>query len=305
MAAIGLAIFGAVEGAVTIGTAVEAAGSVAGAFEAMSAFEVISSVGGIVSGIGALTGNKDLMMIGGVAALAGGIGAFAQGKGWIASDGALADPSSNITAMKNGSAPGVAEAMNPTDMRLEQGTQASPLGMVEGEQSSVANALAQAPGGQTGGLFDADVNPTDTRLANSTQTSTVGMDTSQSGGISQLATDSNARDQLLARGDVTSQLGKAATKSRGVFDMFGDFSKWTNENKTLAMIAANFIGGAFDSKKRAETDFLNARADEIRTQMHNASDVPNMNLRLSGGVGFPTTNPVYHPPRVGLYTAKG
>jgi hypothetical protein len=47
---------------------------------AMSAFEVIGAVGAIVSGIGALTGNEDLMKIGAVAGLAGGIGAFAQGR---------------------------------------------------------------------------------------------------------------------------------------------------------------------------------------------------------------------------------
>jgi hypothetical protein len=191
--------------------------------------------------------------------------------------------------MKNTEAP-MGGDVNPTDLRLASGTQGTP-GIMPGEESVVTDAISQTSMGQkTSGLMDAKEpgweSATSARQPSPTATSQVGDAT---------------------RGDwgPDGPAGPGSGKKPGAFGMLSDFSEWANKNKMLAAIGANFIGGFFDSNKRAQTNYYNARTDEINTQIANGKSSPDMNFHLSGKVGFPTTAPTYRPVNVGLYGAKG
>lgn len=103
---------------IAVGAAIYAGATIATVgVAAMSTMAVISAVGAIASGIGVVTGNKELTRIGGIVGLVGGVGALAQSQGWIGAeiakggaDGAAlasgADGASAATAAQS-AAPGV------------------------------------------------------------------------------------------------------------------------------------------------------------------------------------------------------
>lgn len=260
-----------------------------GAFGTLTAFQTIAAIGGIVSSVGSLTGNKTLMKIGAIAGLAGGVGAFAQGQGWIPSDAM-----SNTQAMTQTPAPGLESAAPPVadygqaagSNAIELGqTGASTSGLIDsGIQQSIttANPLVNETAKASTGLIDAAA-PT------MAQPSPVGSEYGLNPNV-------NAKDALLARGDVMSPLGQ----SPGIFDKLNDFSKFINENKELSKFGFDFLGGMFDERRGAETELYKARAATENQQRKNASDVPVLGPRLRRtGPVFPATAPTYTPPRTG------
>lgn len=70
VAAVGAAAFAGAEIA-TVGLA------------AMSTFEAVAAIGAVTAGVGAITGEKDLMKMGALMGAVGGVGAFATSQGWI------------------------------------------------------------------------------------------------------------------------------------------------------------------------------------------------------------------------------
>lgn len=272
------AIGGAIWGGATLATA--AAGT-------LSAFQVISAVGAIASGIGAVTKNEDLMKIGGVVAMAGGIGSFAQGQGWINPE------QSNIGAMNNAPTPGVTpNAPNPAaDYGGAQGSNAIELGQGGVEQSMTQQAIAQPTAGladsTTPGLVNSgadipanNVNPTDMRLNDGAQTSPLA---SSPAGMS------------------------GPAKQRGIFDTFTDLLKNDKGqfDKDKLSMAWNFVGGAFDDKKKAESKYMKARTAELEAQMRNGSAVPDISgMKVVKKDIFKPGAPTYNPVRVGLINAK-
>ena len=255
-----------------IGTAISAAGTaIAGAFAGMTAFQTISAVGSIFNIVGTLTGNEKLAKVGAVASLAGGIGSFAQGKGWIASDGAMNDGGSAIAEMKNAPSPTVdapgATALTDSATSLESGMVTDAIAQSAPQQSSLMTAGAP-------------------------QTNVMG---------------SPPASNALPQGDwgPDAPPGMAPPAPKGLVNMFKDFAAWTNENKTLTSIGASFIGGMFDGEKKARTEKYGAEAEFYRNRTRNASAVPNMNFRPSGPVGFPSTAPRYTAPQVSLFNARG
>ena len=95
----------AVAGAVFAGAELVAGG--------LTVFQTIAAVGAITAGVGAVTGDQDLMKIGGIAGLAGGVGMFAQNQGWLNSTQAVAESGSNTASFLGEAAPGV-EQVSPT-----------------------------------------------------------------------------------------------------------------------------------------------------------------------------------------------
>ena len=95
----------AVAGAVFAGAELVAGG--------LTIFQTIAAVGAITAGVGAVTGDQDLMKIGGIAGLAGGVGMFAQNQGWLNSTQAVAESGSNTASFIGEAAPGV-EQVSPT-----------------------------------------------------------------------------------------------------------------------------------------------------------------------------------------------
>lgn len=280
----------AVAGAVFAGVEIATVG-----IAAMTAFEVVAAVGAIASGIGALTGNEDLMKIGGIASLAGGIGAFAQGKGWLPSDGgsSAAADAGNIGAMKGTAAPGVEAATPVVD-----------TGAVDFGQAAGSNAVELGQVAEAGKALD---------MPSLTQNITAPSQEIASAGSEGLMNASNAKDTLLARKDympgASSTSVMPGEQSKSIFDSIGNFASKVFKNpdgtmnKDMLSLAGNFVGGLFDDKKQAEGDYLKARTAELESQMRNANAIPDMrNLRLAKRPIFPQTSPTYRPP--GLMHAR-
>jgi hypothetical protein len=261
------------------------AGAVAGASAlaagGLTVWGTISAIGGIIGGIGAITGNETMMKIGGIAGLAGGVGAFATGQGWLAGGEAAANAGAeggNIQAALQAPAPGL-ENVNPTDMRLAAGTQTTP-----------------------GGLFDAG--------------STANLDSGISQSIAQSNSLATEPSSLIGSAAPTAPMTpttpttpvaaavQPGASEGGIFGSLKKFSTFMNQNKELTSLAGNFIGGMFDEQKKQTAELLKARAETERQQLINGSAIPNMNLKLKPSTVFRPGAPTYNPPRTGLFDAR-
>lgn len=273
----------AVAGAVFAGVEIATVG-----IAAMSTFQVIAAVGAITSGIGALTGNEDLMKLGGVAALVGGVGAFASGKGWLGGADAAksgTEAVSNTEAMINSTGVGVENVTPTVDIGAEIGASSATSGGTAGLSDTAANITAPSSAATPStGLIDA-MNPTDIRLANGTQTTP--FMTPASSAVAPAAQSGTFMDTI-----------------KGFADLFKD--KDGKYNKDMLSMGMNFVGGLFDDKKGAETDYLKAQIAAMDAQRSNASAIPDMSgLKVSTKNIFKSTAPTYLAPRVGgLMNAK-
>lgn len=273
----------AVAGAVFAGVEIATVG-----IAAMSTFQVIAAVGAITSGIGALTGNEDLMKLGGVAALVGGVGAFASGKGWLGGADAAksgTEAVSNTEAMINSTGVGVENVTPTVDIGAEIGASSATSGGTAGLSDTAANITAPSSAATPStGLIDA-MNPTDIRLANGTQTTP--FMTPASSAVAPAAQSGTFMDTI-----------------KGFADLFKD--KDGKYNKDMLSMGMNFVGGLFDDKKGAETDYLKAQIATMDAQRSNASAIPDMSgLKVSTKNIFKSTAPTYLAPRVGgLMNAK-
>lgn len=273
----------AVAGAVFAGVEIATVG-----IAAMSTFQVIAAVGAITSGIGALTGNEDLMKLGGVAALVGGVGAFASGKGGLGGADAAksgTEAVSNTEAMINSTGVGVENVTPTVDIGAEIGASSATSGGTAGLSDTAANITAPSSAATPStGLIDA-MNPTDIRLANGTQTTP--FMTPASSAVAPAAQSGTFMDTI-----------------KGFADLFKD--KDGKYNKDMLSMGMNFVGGLFDDKKGAETDYLKAQIAAMDAQRSNASAIPDMSgLKVSTKNIFKSTAPTYLAPRVGgLMNAK-
>lgn len=99
----------------------------------------VAEVGTAMTVVGAVTGSKDLMKVGGVMGAVGGIGSLvagaASGSGSLMSSAVDSSPSAavGVDAADVGAAPA---EINPTDMRLAAGTQGSPMAQDLGAESA-------------------------------------------------------------------------------------------------------------------------------------------------------------------------
>lgn len=290
-----VAVLAGVAGATSLATA-----GVAG----LGLFGTIGAIGGIVSAVGAVTGSKDLMKIGGIAALAGGVGAFATNQGWLASASATetaagATQGGAIEAMKN--AASGAEAVSPTAGLAE-------ANLAQQEASGLFNADKLSPLGMESGTATAGLVDSTTDLM--AQKNPL-LDTSSSASIT------NPTDARLSLGTQTTlppgstfTLGantlSPAGSGNSILDTLKGFGDWAEKNKTLASIGANFIGGAFDKRKAAEVDLLKAQTAALQQQAANANDVPKLGLKLTPKASIFRTQPVAYnaPMATGLFNAR-
>jgi hypothetical protein len=312
-------------------------GATALAAGGLSVFGTIAAIGGIVGGIGALTGNETMMKIGMVAGLAGGIGSFAQGQGWLASADAATTANgatsgiSNTQALSQTAAPGVESSAQLADAGAWEagfeGTSAlggETAGLAAGMESGIAqNLTATNPlASESTGLFNAGANPTDLRLQDGIQSSPLAAEAATAvepvanlntslGGQNGL----NGSDVMSDRFDLNGAKGAggfgggAGAEGGGILDVFkkaGSF--WKDMDKETKSMLGNFVGGAFDKEKAAKADYYASAAEIARQRMANGSAVPNMGFKLkqpaSGSIWKPTS-PTYNAPRPsGLYYAK-
>ncbi len=274
----------AVAGAIYAGTTIATVG-----IAAMTAMQVVSAVGAIASGVGAVTGNKKLTMIGGLASLAGGIGSFAQGKGWMAGDVASdAADISNTSKMIAAPTPGIVDpsaAVVDPSAAVTADTGAALAGETAGDFARMDRVASTVAGDASGGaqLTSLSAPPEPAGLVNAGGVS---------GGLASAA----------AAG------APAASPVSSIFDAIGGVGKFMKDNKELTSLGMNFVGGMFDDKKTAETDLYNLRAAEMRQQTANASAVPDLTgLKVNPNAQVFNTppSPIYQAPRVGLINATG
>lgn len=264
----------AIAGAVFAGAELVAGG--------LTIFQTIAAVGAITAGVGAVTGDQDLMKIGAIGGLAGGVGMFAQNQGWLNTAQAAAEAGGNTATMIGQQAPGM-EAVVPT---VDTG-----MGAVEAAGNVTGDTLVAADGGNIAqGITDT------TGVTQSPTMNTGLINTSPS----------NPMDMKLAAGKV---VGEAA-KDTSVFSSLQKFADMLKNkdgtyDKNLLAIGANFLGGAFDDKKKAETDYYRSRTASEDAQRTNANSVPSLaGLKVSDKNIFPTNASTYTPVRVGLINAR-
>lgn len=267
----------AVAGAVFAGAELVAGG--------LTIFQTIAAVGAITAGVGAVTGDQDLMKIGAIGGLAGGVGMFAQNQGWLNTAQAAAEAGSNTATMIGQEAAGVNDFAPTVD---------NGMGAVETTANTVTgDSLMAADGG--------NIAQGITEATGVTQSPTMN---TQPGGLIN-ASPSNSLDQRLAAGKV----GEAANES-SIFKSMKKFAdllknKDGTYDKNLLAIGANFIGGAFDDKKKAETDYYRSRTASEDAQRTNANSVPSLaGLKVSDKNIFTPNASTYTPVRVGLINAR-
>ena len=267
----------AVAGAVFAGAELVAGG--------LTIFQTIAAVGAITAGVGAVTGDQDLMKIGGIAGLAGGVGMFAQNQGWLNTAQAAAEAGGNTATMIGQEAAGVNDFAPTVD---------NGMGVAETTANTVTgDSLVAADGGNIAqGITD---------TTGVTQSPTMN---TQPGGLLN-ASPSNPLDQRLAAGKV----GEAANES-SIFKSMKKFADMLKNkdgtyDKNLLAIGANFLGGFFDDKKKAETDYYRSRTASEDAQRTNANSVPSLaGLKVSDKNIFPASASTYTPVRVGLINAR-
>jgi hypothetical protein len=99
--------------------------------------------------------------------------------------------------------------------------------------------------------------------------------------------------------------------SVGVMASIGDFM---SKNKELTSMGLSLVGGAFDDKKKADADmarahagYYDAQANQVNSQVRNASAIPDItNLRVNQNANVYNTPPPpkYQGPTVGLLNRK-
>lgn len=300
-----IAVAGAVAGATSLATV-----GVAG----LGVWGTVGAIGGIVSGIGALTGNDDMMRLGAVAGLAGGAGAFAQSQGWIASGSASNTAAQNsgggnINALTKAQAPGVEPVSSPVSQApsaVVGNTAGLETGGI-GQNITSANPLAGA------GLFDTVGSVTDAGIVGSPFTAGPGAASAPlpmgPGGfiksLGETTLGAGARNMRFDAG--------AGSSEMSIFDRIKGFGKFVEDNKQLSSIAANFIGGVFDDEKKAKAEYAKgaaeyyrAKSETERQKLANGSAVPDMRAKLKqSGPIWKTSSPTYNAPRPsGLFYAR-
>lgn len=264
----------AVAGAVFAGAELVAGG--------LTVFQTIAAVGAITAGVGAITGDQDLMKIGGIAGLAGGVGMFAQNQGWLNSTQSLAESTSNTKSFLQKAAPGAQEFAPQVDTgaAIKSATKAADTAMTG---DNLLAKLGETAGNITQGITQPAI-PTN--------------------GLINTSPNANPLDMRLAAGTA------GATKDTSIFQSIQKFADMLKDkdgkyDKNLLAIGANFVGGFFDDKKKAETDYYKSRTASEDAQRANANAVPTFGLKVNTAKNiFPTSAGTYNPTRVGLINAR-
>lgn len=251
-----IAAFGAVaEGVAAIGAATTVLGTVA-------AYATVA--GGVLGGIGAITGKKDLMKIGAVLAIGGGLGTWASGAGAAtgaaeaSASGAVSDLANAATpAIESGatsageiaqaSAPSVAsglEAAAPTAGAVADATQAAaPLSLAQPATQNVgmlgtSTAPLEVPGGVVAPTVSVDSPTVAGSMANDASSALNTADTAAGSDAARFGKYSNG----INPGNISSPLQQWLDKITGGVKSVGQFAK---ENQGLVTAGGYVLNGMY------------------------------------------------------------
>jgi hypothetical protein len=128
----------------------------------------------------------------------------------------------------------------------------------------------------------------------------------ETGGGVQSSAAGGILNEAASAGPLTSR-----APSAGVMASIGDFM---SKNKELTSMGLSLVGGAFDDKKKADADmarahagYYDAQANQVNSQVRNASAIPDItNLRVNQSANVYNTPPPpkYQGPTVGLLNRK-
>lgn len=249
---------------IAVGAAIFAGATIATVgVAAMSTMAVISAVGAIASGIGVITGNKELTKIGGIVSLAGGVGALAQSQGWIGTE--LAKGATEGVAGAAGAAKAaVPGAIDPSAAVAQNVAQAG-----AGAATDVAGAATGAAGA------GADLGAAASSTAFDSALKTAGAATSTPG-----------QSALTMLGSV----GDWMEKNKNVAGMLTNFVGGALDREKDAKV----------KQSEAIADLYATRNQTERQQAANGSAVPDLTglkVNKNANVYGKTTTPTYSAPK--------
>lgn len=258
---------------------------------AATAFEAVATIAAVVTTVGAATGNKDLMMVGGIM---GGIAGLVNGVGAAAAEATAAEIGATEAS--------IAGAAQAAEAAGDATLMAGDFGVTTGMDavSNVGNTLG------TGDMVTANMASQATSVAPSVSSvSDVGTQTiaSQSQGVDAVAntpeaakTPTQANNNALAQNnaptkapDSVLQQSNAPTGSKSDLT-FGSIGDWFKNNKDLANMGLKIVGeGLSGMTKEKELDLLKQKVDlqkqAYNDQVSNANAVPNISGMFSVNQG--------------------
>jgi len=270
---------------------------------ALASFAGIAAVGSIMAGVGVLTGNKNLVKVGGVLGLAGAVGSwgataanFSDGQAlWddpfkaagntgfagtgpeVASQQAIDGSAETINAAAQSTAPDITQNISNTE--LEKAAVV--------EQGGVVNANSP--------VVDSDPAKIDPVAAADANAAGINAGDGQWKGAPGLG------ENMVDNWDPALQGRAPPAPANGPFGskLFENTLKWAEKNQTLAGSGLRFIEGALGSYgakgdlMSAQTALYQARADTENAQLANSNYVPDTTKYFSGNK--PTAPAVYKP----------
>lgn len=223
---------------------------------AMTAFEVVAAVGAIAAGIGVVTGNEDLVKIGGVMGVVGGIGSIAQGSGLFGIGGETGEAASSFESATAAS---------------QAATEVTPT-VTNAATQAVENAL---PSTELNTLGRGSLTDEMSAAINGTPAAQPGLinqpkDYSAFTGATPADVPKPLPDQVIAPGAPAVDYAKiSGTTSTGssILDKVLGFAK-ENDKLSAAMlqVGGSFVQGMFDPKNDAQIAALNAQTAAAQAQ---------------------------------------
>lgn len=247
--------------------------------------------GGVASGLGALTGNKTLSMLGGVVGLAGGVAGMMSGA-WDSTASALASESAF-----GDQAATAGNYINSADAASDAVTSATGYGG-DSVASSMSNAGASDPASSMSDTSNSLAAPPPPGRSSALPESTRPM-SSEAQASQQMATappqtnnpsDLNYRNAVDTQSDTAtanSGVVAGAAKPGSWWDTVKSVPQWIEKNKELAKIGGGLVGGAM--KSYGDQSLLRQRfelQDEYEQRQRQRYSDSITGLRM----------PVYQPP---------
>lgn len=274
--------------------AVVAAGVMGGASLVAGGLTVmgtIAAVGSVISAVGAVTGDEDLMKIGGIASLVGGVGSVASGQGIFSGAGATSE------AAATGATDAGAGVVDSTASTVAPGSEVAPMTVDVG-------GMTTAPSASPSGLINNTVDPTNALVEMPEAPKAINADGSKLAGVgSDKAVSAAGTKAITTQADSVASTGDTITE---MLKKFGSVFKNADGtyDKTALAIGGQMIGGMFDKQKKAAADLTRQQAAILAARQANANAIPNLSaLGVTSAPVYNTTAPTFVAPRVGLINA--
>lgn len=255
-------VLGVVSAVATMGASLPLLGATSLATQVMGG---VMMAGGVLTGVGAISGNKKLMKIGGILSLAGGLGGMvsnalgASGTGGIFASGSGSEAISKMAG-------GFMDSVNSVTKGIGIGNIYDP-----GRVSDAMSGAGYLKGDQTAGLIERAGASSDTAINNTSATA---------GG-----TDASPAPQAPGAGNATGNLslaGGPSTTTGVPGSTPAKTGNWFSDNKELVKMGVDTLGGfaksAFGPDEAAALDAKAAAENAQANKFNSATEVEQYKL---------------------------